>query len=204
MFRCASILQLTHPRLEDNYTGHGKTHCWNINFWSFLTKTKRTWPFPSHFQSKFLLGALRLALWNFDPKISIILRYSHIACLHQPDCTQLCINMLCQRPEVPFDTIKIRWVPILSLGICFLAQKCQKWAFFGPKCCFWAKNHFLEGSTKTFGTIMTEHCKIVFTALHWGFQAAAVFPILQTGSYLWKDGRFLNKNSSLTLSMCPK
>ena len=30
-----------HPHLQQNYTGHETTPCWNIEFWSFLSKTKR-------------------------------------------------------------------------------------------------------------------------------------------------------------------
>ena len=30
-----------HPHLQQNYTGHETTPCWNIFFWSFLSKTKR-------------------------------------------------------------------------------------------------------------------------------------------------------------------
>ena len=70
----------------------------------------------------------------------------------------------------------------------YLAQKCQKWSFFGPKCCFWAKYHFLEESTKMFDTIMTEHSKgqlIVFTAMHRGFQAAAMADL---GPFPWYEG----------------
>ena len=104
-FNLKKLQFLTHPRLQDNYTGHGKTHCWNIFFWSFLTKTKWTSLLPSHFQSKFLLGALRFALWNFDQKISHYFTLQPYSMLFQPDCTQLYINMFYKCPEGNFETV---------------------------------------------------------------------------------------------------
>ena len=56
-----------HPHLQQNYTGHETTPCWNIEFWSFLSKTKRVWLFASHVHGEFFLCALQLALWNFLP-----------------------------------------------------------------------------------------------------------------------------------------
>ena len=42
--------------------------CWFIIlFWSFLSKTKRVWPFAGHVHCEFFLCALHLALWNFLP-----------------------------------------------------------------------------------------------------------------------------------------
>ena len=61
-------LQRRHPHLQQNYTGHETTPCWNIFCWSFLGKTKRVWPFPGHVHGEFFLCALQLALCNFDPK----------------------------------------------------------------------------------------------------------------------------------------
>ena len=56
-----------HPHLQQNYTEHETTPCWNIEFWSFLSKTKRVWPFAGHVHCEFFLCALHLGLWNFLP-----------------------------------------------------------------------------------------------------------------------------------------
>ena len=83
-----------HPRLQGGYTGHGKTPSRFLYFWPFLTKTKLEQTLPGDFQSKFLLGSLQLGAPYFDPDFPIILGYGHhIACLNQPNGTQICVNM---------------------------------------------------------------------------------------------------------------
>ena len=52
--------------IQQNYTGQETTPCWNILFWSFLSKTKRVWPFAGHIYGEFFLCALQLGLWNFE------------------------------------------------------------------------------------------------------------------------------------------
>ena len=58
-----------HPRLQETYTGHWKTHGQNNFFWPFLTKTKQEWPLTGHFQGKFLLGALHFGCQTLEPKM---------------------------------------------------------------------------------------------------------------------------------------
>ena len=58
-----------HPRLQETYTGHEKTHGQNNFFWPFLTKTKQEWPLTGHFQGKFLLGTLHFGCQTLEPKM---------------------------------------------------------------------------------------------------------------------------------------
>ena len=58
-----------HPRLQETYTGHEKTHGQNNFFWPFLTKTKQEWPLTGHFQGKFLLGTLHFECQTLEPKM---------------------------------------------------------------------------------------------------------------------------------------
>ena len=109
IFLYTEKLSYAHPRLQGGYTGHGKTPSRFLFFWTFLTKTKQEQTVPGHFQSKFLVGSLQLGAPYFDPNFPIILGYGHhIACLNQLNGTQICGNMLCKRPEVTFETIKIK------------------------------------------------------------------------------------------------
>ena len=61
--------EIGHPRLQETYTGHEKTHGQNNFFWPFLTKTKQEWPLTGHFQGKFLLGALHFGCQTLEPKM---------------------------------------------------------------------------------------------------------------------------------------
>ena len=67
-FAIKASSSISNPHLEPNYTSHGKIPNWNMFCCSFLTKTKRIWPFSGHLQGKFLLGALHFALRYFDFK----------------------------------------------------------------------------------------------------------------------------------------
>ena len=67
-----------HPRLQGDYTGHGKTPSRFLFFWPFLTKTKQEWPLPGHIHCKFLLGSLHLGAPYFDLDFPTILGYSHV------------------------------------------------------------------------------------------------------------------------------
>ena len=64
-----SVELLPHPRLQESYTGLGKTPSRFQVFWSFLTKTKQKPPIPSHFPGLLLLGALYLPYPYFGPKL---------------------------------------------------------------------------------------------------------------------------------------
>ena len=75
--RLRVLSQSSHPRLQGDYTGHGKTPSRFLFFWPFLTKTKQEWPLPGHVHGYFLLGSLHLGAPYFDPDFPIILGYSH-------------------------------------------------------------------------------------------------------------------------------
>ena len=66
---CSAHYQPKHPRLQETYTGHEKTHGQNNFFWPFLTKTKQEWPLTGHFQGKFLLGTLHFGCQTLEPKM---------------------------------------------------------------------------------------------------------------------------------------